>query len=73
MNFNEITLESLTAFLVYGLLILPVFSTFCALFLQDSLLYPYQQWIAPVLLAAFLLTGILVSVRHTMAFRIRLK
>jgi hypothetical protein len=60
-------------FLLYGLLVLPVLCTGCALFLQSAVLYPYQKWIVLVLLACFLLVGILLSVRYNMKLKLKLK
>ena len=60
-------------FLMYGLVLLPVLSTACAIFLQDSVLYPYKQWIIPLILASFVFIGILLSIRYNMDFKIRLK
>jgi hypothetical protein len=57
-------------FLFYGLIILPALCTACALFLQNAVLYPYQRWIVPVLLAAFLFVGILLSIRYNMKFKL---
>jgi hypothetical protein len=59
-------------FLLYSLIILPVLSTACALFLQETVLYPYQKWIVPVLLASFLVIGILLSIRYSMKLKLKL-
>ena len=68
MNFVTRTI----IFLIYGLLILPVLSTVCALFLQNSVLYPLQRWIVMVLLASFLLVGILLNIRYNMKVRLKI-
>ncbi|MCX6007071.1 MAG: hypothetical protein NTZ34_07410 [Chloroflexi bacterium] len=68
MNFVTRTI----IFLVYGLLVLPVLCTACALFLQNTLLYPYQGWIVLVLLASFLFVGIMLSIRYNMKVKLRL-
>ncbi len=68
MNFVTRTI----IFLFYGLLILPALCTACALFLQNTLLYPYQKWIVPVLLASFLFVGILLSIRYNMKVKLKL-
>jgi FtsH-binding integral membrane protein len=68
MNFVTRTI----IFLIYGLLILPVLSTVCALFLQNSVLYPLQGWIVMVLLASFLLVGILLNIRYNMKVRLKI-
>jgi hypothetical protein len=69
MNFFTRTI----IFLFYGLLVLPIICTACALFLQNSILYPYQRWIVPVLLACFLVVGMLLSIRYDMKVKVRLK
>jgi hypothetical protein len=69
MNFVTRTI----IFLFYGLFALPALCTACAFFLQDAILYPYQNWIVPVLLASFLSVGILLSIRYNMKLRLKLK
>ena len=59
-------------FLFYGLLVLPVLCTACALFLQNAVFYPYQKWIVLVLLASFLFVGILLSIRYNMKIKLKL-
>jgi hypothetical protein len=68
MNFVTRTI----IFLLYGLLVLPVLCTACALFLQNTVLYPYQKWIVLVLLASFLVVGILLSIRYNMKVKLKL-
>jgi len=68
MNFITRTI----IFLFYGLLVLPALCTACALFLQNAVLYPYQKWIVAVLLASFLLVGILLSIRYNMRLKLKL-
>lgn len=57
-------------FLLYGLLALPALCTACAIFLQNSVLYPCRGWILPVLVAFFLLFGILLNVKYNMKPRL---
>jgi hypothetical protein len=67
MNFVTRTL----IFLLYGLLVLPALCTGCAVFLQNSVLYPCQSWIVPVVLASFLIIGILLSIRYSMKLKLK--
>ena len=60
-------------FLLYGLLMLPALCTACAVFLQNSVLYPFQGWIVPVLGTFFLLCGILLSIRYNMKLGLKLR
>lgn len=69
MNF----LTRTSIFLLFGLLMLPVLCTACALFLQKTVLYPYQSWIVLVLLAFFLLFGILLSLKYNARISLKLK
>jgi hypothetical protein len=69
MNFLTRTI----IFVLYGLLILPVLCAYCALLLQNSILYPYQRWIVIVLIASFLVIGILLSIRYNMKTGLKLK
>jgi hypothetical protein len=68
MNFITRTI----IFLFYGLIVLPALCTACALFLQNSILYPYQKWIVLVLLAFFLCVGILLSIKYSMKVNLKL-
>jgi hypothetical protein len=69
MNFVPRTI----LFLLYGLLILPALCTAFALFLQNAVLYPYQKWIVFVVLASFLVVGILLSIRYDMKVGLKIK
>lgn len=60
-------------FLLYGLFALPSLCTACAFLLQNALLYPNQKWIVLVLLACFLIVGILLSIRYNARFRLKFK
>jgi hypothetical protein len=60
-------------FLLYGLLILPALCTACAFFLQNAVLYPNQRSIVLVLLASFLIVGILLTVRYNMKLKLKFK
>jgi len=68
MNFVTRTI----IFLFYGLLVLPVLCTACALFLHNAVLYPYQGWIVLVLLVSFLFVGIMLSIRYNMKVKLKL-
>ncbi|MDD5311926.1 MAG: hypothetical protein PHO26_02675 [Dehalococcoidia bacterium] len=68
MNFVSRTI----IFLLYALLVLPVLCTVCAVFLQNAVLYPYQSGIVLVLLASFLLVGMLLSLRYNMRVKLKL-
>jgi hypothetical protein len=57
-------------FSLYGLIALPALCTACALLLQNAVLYPYQKWIVAVLIASFLLVGILLSIRYNMRLKL---
>jgi len=58
-------------FLLYALIVLPVICTAFALFLQNTILYPCQQWIVPVVLASFLCVGLLLSIRYSMKVKLK--
>jgi len=68
MNFLSRTI----IFLLYALLVLPVLCTVCAVFLQNTLLYPCQSLIVVVLLASFLFIGMLLSIRYNMRVKLKL-
>lgn len=59
-------------FLFYGLIILPALCAACAIFLQNAVLYPYQESIVLVLLASFLLVGIMLSIRYNMKMKLKI-
>jgi hypothetical protein len=59
-------------FSLYGLIALPALCTACALLLQNAVLYPYQKWIVAILIASFLLVGILLSIRYNMRLKLKL-
>ena len=59
-------------FSLYGLIALPALCTAFALLLQNAVLYPYQKWIVSVLIASFLLVGILLSIRYNMRLKLKL-
>lgn len=69
MNFITRTI----IFLLYALILLPALCTICAVFLQNTVLYPYQKWIVAVLLASFLFVGIMLSIRYSMKVKLKLK
>jgi hypothetical protein len=69
MNFVTRTI----IFLLYGLIILPVLCASFALFLQNTILYPYQKWIVTVMIASFLAVGVLISIRYNIKMGLKLK
>ena len=53
--------------------VLPALCTGCAFILQNSVLYPFQGWIVPVLGAFFLFCGIMLSIRYNMKLGLKLR
>jgi hypothetical protein len=60
-------------FLLYGLLILPAFTTLGALLLRELVLNPFKEWIILVLVISFLFIGVFLSLRYNMKIKMKLK
>jgi hypothetical protein len=60
-------------FLLYGLLILPAFTTLGALLLRELVLDPFKEWIILVMVISFLFIGVFLSLRYNMKIKMKLK